>query len=853
MKLAALIGGSPRRAATPVIILLALFFITAPARAQVATGAIYGSVGHWNPSERAGVIARLRELATSTSIQEVVPNDTGGFVFRDIPFATYDVEIAGEKGVMDARRIEVPSAVPVTVRFDELPQYTLGGITVEESAAGLTGGVGSTSSRSFYTDATIADIPAPTANKSIEAVLLATPGVVPDEDGRLHVRGEDAMLQYVIDGIPVTANLTRVFSSLFNAGLIRSMDVTTGGLAAQYGVATSAVSVINTKSGFDRPFFAGAKALGGTFNTKEGSLELGGNMGGKSAYYVAGSASSSDRYLDPVAEGEPNHAGGETRNLFGKVNALLGSGTDVELLGMYDRTKFEVPNQLVKTPAQDQRMDLDDYMIAGRITSDLSPSSVLGGVLYTRRQHAKITSGGLMQILTPGDSAKAVAENEHFFIGGDRSLTNTGGQIDLSSRTDWFGVPNEFRAGVGGEVYPVNEFFTFAVTNPAISDPDTVGGDDRYLPYDITQGGTPFLVDQSKTGNRESAFVQDEIRAGRWTVAAGVRFDVFKLLETESAFSPRLGASYAVSEFLTLRGSYDRIVMQAPLENYLVSSSDEAKALTAEEQGTVPTVVRSEKAHSFELGGTYKAGRLVDLDLAVYGKMIDDFIVKVELGNSGVIFPANLKNGLVAGAELRARLREWNGLSGYLSVAGGVSQGLVPEDGSSPFAAGLVLGEEGEAYTNPWAGEDQFPTEHNQLLTAAFGITWRHAAGFRATFSGRFDSGLPFDLTGPNGEALDEEGSRQELLRRGYSEDVIALLELKPETAGSPDRAVAPHAVFDVSAGYDLAKISGVPVSVGVSVLNVFDTAYLYKFESTFGGTHFGVPRMVVGTIGLAL
>jgi hypothetical protein len=59
--------------------------------------------------------------------------------------------------------------------------------------------------------------------------------------------------------------------------------------------------------------------------------------------------------------------------------------------------------------------------------------------------------------------------------------------------------------------------------------------------------------------------------------------------------------------------------------------------------------------------------------------------------------------------------------------------------------------------------------------------------------------------------------------------------------------------VFDVSAGYDFGRIPGVPVSAGVSVLNVFDTAYLYKFESTFGGTHFGVPRMVVGTIGVAI
>jgi len=34
-------------------------------------------------------------------------------------------------------------------------------------------------------------------------------------------------------------------------------------------------------------------------------------------------------------------------------------------------------------------------------------------------------------------------------------------------------------------------------------------------------------------------------------------------------------------------------------------------------------------------------------------------------------------------------------------------------------------------------------------------------------------------------------------------------------------------------------------------VLNVFDTLYLYKFESTFGGTHFGIPRTVSARLDL--
>jgi hypothetical protein len=293
--------------------------------------------------------------------------------------------------------------------------------------------------------------------------------------------------------------------------------------------------------------------------------------------------------------------------------------------------------------------------------------------------------------------------------------------------------------------------------------------------------------------------------------------------------------------------------MQSPIENCLVSSSPEAQALAGNVQQGIPTDVRCERAHVFELGAARRMTDVVDVDLAAYAKLIDNFIAKVELGNSGVIFPVNLKRGFVAGGELRVRLHEGNNLSGFLSLSTCVSRGIVPSDGSSPFAAGLVLGEEGQSYSNPFRGEDTFPTEHNQLLTAAFGVTYRFGFGVATTVGGRFDSGLPFDLTGPGGQPLDEAGSRAELLRRGYPERIIGLLDLAPETAGSPDRRVAPHAIVDASVSYDFRGLGGVPVRVSLTALNVFDTLYLYKFESTFGGTHMGLPRTLIARLDLEL
>ena len=57
--------------------------------------------------------------------------------------------------------------------------------------------------------------------------------------------------------------------------------------------------------------------------------------------------------------------------------------------------------------------------------------------------------------------------------------------------------------------------------------------------------GTP--TDFSFLGNRpdleQSAFVQDLIRLGKWTVSAGIRWDHYQLIVNQNAVSPRLGIS----------------------------------------------------------------------------------------------------------------------------------------------------------------------------------------------------------------------------------------------------------------------------------------------------------------------
>jgi len=824
--------------------LVGLVLLTLPlaARAQQSSGTIVGRIRGGMRRNQKELRLLLIESVSRATMTESAPGDDGSFTLRDVPFAHYILRLMADSTELAVREVSVTTPIPIMVEFDSIRVFRAPGVVVE--AAENARLRSTTGSHTLFTEKGIETLPVAAREKGIEAILLNTPGVVPDEDGRMHVRGEDAQLQYVIDGIPVTANLTRVYSSLFSSSLIKSVDVQTGGLNAEYGRAAAAVLAITTKSGFDRPLFANVWGSLGSFSQSDVGGEIGGSIGDRAVLYLAGSTSRSDRYLDPIAEGDPIHDAGKGSHFFGKGNVSVTDGIDLNILGSYNSTSFEIPNRFVRIPAQDQRQELSDYMVGARINAEIDEDSHLSLLGYMRHARMEFTSGGLMRIGSPADSAKAVAENEKFFIGAERLNDVRGGQIEFSTKTGWLDARNDVKVGAGGEVYPLSEFFTFAATNPALANPDTAGGDIRYRPYDLTSGGRPFLVDRDATGKSIFMFVQDRIMLDRWTVDVGLRYDRFDLLEQEDAISPRIGVAYAWSDDLVLRGSYNRMVMQAPVENILVSSSDEARALTGADQGSVPTQVRSERSHNIELGAGYRVSDFVDVSVTGYGKLLEDFIVKVELGNSGIIFPVNLKNGLVAGGELRATLRDWNNLSGSLSVSGGVALGLKPEDGSSPIAAGLILGEEGKNYSHPFAGEDVFPTEHNQLLTSVMSLTWRHpSTGIFATLGGRFDFGLPFDLTDASGRGLTPEESRIELRRRGYSDSVIDLLSLEMEEPGSPDKSVAPHAIFDLAAGIDLESLTGIHARLTGTVLNVLDMPYLYKFESSFGGTHFGLPR----------
>ena len=141
-------------------------------------------------------------------------------------------------------------------------------------------------------------------NNTLNQVVLQAPGVSQDAElaGGIHVRNEMQPEEFRINGIPLPIGLS-YFGQGLSPRFANSFTLITGALPAQYGLSTSGVIDIQTKSGLLAP--GGLVSMyGGGYDTLQPSAEYGGSIDGYN-YYVSGDFfSTSHRH-------RRRHAGGD--------------------------------------------------------------------------------------------------------------------------------------------------------------------------------------------------------------------------------------------------------------------------------------------------------------------------------------------------------------------------------------------------------------------------------------------------------------------------------------------------------------------------------------------------------------
>ena len=182
-------------------------------------------------------------------------------------------------------------------------------------------------------------------NVDLHDVLATIPSAISSSLKQVHIRQEHANLQFRIDGVPIPDTVTSQFTDLLSPRAWERADILLGGLEAQYGVRTTAVIDITSKSG-TKPGFGSIGVFGGSNETVLPSFEYGGTAGDKFRYYVMNNYKTTNRAIDPPTLGQSiYHGDGESNQTFLRGDYQIDNRNNLTLLLLNSVADSQIPTE----------------------------------------------------------------------------------------------------------------------------------------------------------------------------------------------------------------------------------------------------------------------------------------------------------------------------------------------------------------------------------------------------------------------------------------------------------------------------------------------------------------------------
>lgn len=750
-----------------------------------------------------GVLVELTRPRSGLTRQAVTGPD-GGFDVANLPPDTYDLTATLDGFEPHTLRVElrtsVPVRLPITLRVatqsavvQVRPEPTLVDPTV-------------TGTRAQVSFVGIEQLPAPVGSRGVESALVTLPGFAQNANGAIHPRGAHNQMTFVVDGLPISDQLTGAFANALDGGLVQAAELWTGNIPAEFGAKVSGVVVITSRSGLGtgRPLSGDVSITAGGFDTWHGAVQ-GGGQRGRLAYFGSATTMRTARFLDQVSL-DNLHNDGHFGRGFARADFRLADGRHLRGHVMGGRSRFELANlRSQQLNGQDQRQRLGDLAAWTGFTTTLGDTSTFEVVAGHR-----LTSAALLP--SAGDTPVTAEQ--------DRGMDTT----TVTARVTRLFGRHHLRAGVDGIRFGAQEAFQMGITDSAFNAPQAAGFNQALAPHDLTRGGIPFVFDAHRTGSHVGAFAQVQLQSDSLSLSLGTRYDRYRLLVGDHQWQPRLGIAWAPGADLgVLRASYNYNFQTPPLENLLLSSSPEAAALAPdsvrEALGGAWRPIRPERQHVLEGGYQRALGGIASLDASIYWKRSRDQQDNNNFFDTGIIFPTTLARIDVRGAEARLVFPERRRLSGTLAVT--TSRAL----STPPFTGGLFLGQ--DAIDLLSAGP--FYIDHDQRLSVHGTAQYRGPAGWWASLSARYDSGLVANPSDPAEVAADPDFA-----------DLLPYVDLD---AAVP--RVRPRTIVDVATGLDLRRAGRRVATLQLQITNLTDQVALYNFQSVFVGTRLVQPRTV--------
>jgi TonB-dependent receptor-like protein len=633
--------------------------------------------------------------------------------------------------------------------------------------------------------------------RSLQDLVNSQPGWLYEGNAVLHPRGSEYQTQFVVDGVPLTDNRSPSFGNEIEADDVQSMSIYTAGIPAEYGRKMGGVVEVNTIQDSDPGLHGQVVLSGGSFDTA-GAFASAQYVWGKNTLSGSASGAMTGHYLNPVVPQNFSNTG-TTGDFSLRYARKLTPKDRLSLSARHELARYDIPNELVQQ--EPHLTPLDPTLPPGSQRQNADNFETMGIVTYEHIFSPNVVA----------DLYGMVRDTSNDFY------SNTYATPILVTQHNWFregyfrGVVtavhgrHEFKFGVESDNTYLNENFGFIITDPTQFDPGTP---------------SPFSFAANRPDLEQSAFVQDLVHLGNWTISAGLRWDHYQLILNRQAVDPRISiARYFPSAGLVVHASYDRVFQTPSNENILLSSSTAATMLNPV---SLQLPVEPSEGNYYEAGVTKDFFGKVKLDANYFRRLVNNYADDDQIDNTTISYPIAFRKAIIYGAEAKLAVPDWHGVSGFLSYSYIVGQAWFPVTG------GLFLGDDAVIPTT-----GHLPDSQDQRNTLRGRVRYQVAPRFWVAGGIQYDTGLPFDFQCPDGETLPQCIAG---VAATYGQQVVDRINFARGR-------IYPAFQVNVSAGADVYKSERFNVRLQADGQNLTNVLNVIDFGGLFSGNAIGPSR----------
>ncbi len=801
-------------------LILAVLLWALPMLAQRTTGELRLTVT--DPSGLALKTAVTLVSQGNDYSQTLTTDDQGKLDAKRLPYGMYQIQIKQAGFAPFSELVDIRAAVPVdrTVHLklasvSEKVTVNASSTLIDPYAAGSVNQIGSE---------TLANRLTSLPGRSLQDLVNSEPGWLYEGNAVLHPRGSEYQTQFVVDGIPLTDNRSPSFGPELDVDDVQSIQIYTAGIPAEFGRKMGGIVEVNTLKNAAPGLHGQLTLFGGSYDTAGASTQD--QYSWKSnTLGVSAAGNMTSHYLNPVVP--ENYTNTATTGSFGLSYERDFTPKDrLTMIVRHELARYQIPNELVQENGA-YLPNADNSVGCPTVSGGAPPSDctfIPGGQLQTGDNFETMGSVSYQHIFSSdaiGSLRGMVRDNSNDFYSNPESWPliatqhNDFKEIYFNGSASVHHGRHDFKVGIESDNTFLHENLNYVI-------PDCDPSDPNYAQCPINlgildSGATTFAFTGSRPDLEQSAYVQDAIRLGNWSVNAGLRWDHYQLLVNQNAVSPRISvARYFPSVGVNLHASYDRIFQTPSFENILLASSPAAEAIDTS-VAAVQLPVPPSHGNYYE-GGLTKAflGKL-RLDANVFRRDVNNYADDSQILSTGISFPISFRKAILYGAEAKLEVLRWGRFSGFASYS------YIVGNVWNPVTGGLFLGDDATGATTQLTGH--FPDSQDQRNTVRARVRYQATSRVWVALGCAYNSGLPFepDLT-PQQYATE------------YGQVVINHLNF------NRDR-ILPYFTQNASIGADLYKQEKRSVRLQADATNLSNKLELIDFGGLFSGNAIGPAR----------